>query len=89
MTLRLLTSLMPYSSNAISRKAGAFAALMSLYWVFYAIGAWYAHRFEVLLALPTGRPAFLIGATFVVWFVSFFGAVAFYLIKNNRDRRYA
>jgi len=77
------------TSNAISRKAGAFAALMSLYWLFYAIGAWYAHRFEVLLALPSGRPGFLFGATFVVWFVSFFGALAFYLAKNMRDRRYA
>lgn len=89
MTLRFPTSFMPHSSNEISRKAGAFAALMSLYWVFYAIGAWYAHRFEVLLALPSGRPEFLFGATFVVWFVSFFGAVAFYLIKNKRNRRYA
>ncbi|MDZ4702237.1 MAG: hypothetical protein SH809_21180 [Rhodothermales bacterium] len=89
MTLRLLASLMTPTSNAISRKAGAFAALMSLYWLFYAIGAWYAHRFEVLLALPSGRPGFLFGATFVVWFVSFFGALAFYLAKNMRDRRYA
>jgi TRAP-type mannitol/chloroaromatic compound transport system permease large subunit len=89
MTLRLHASFMTLTSNAITRKARAFAALMSLYWVFYAIGAWYAHRFEVLLALPGGKPGFLFGATFVVWFVSFFAAVGFNLLKINRNRRYA
>ncbi|MEZ4698951.1 MAG: hypothetical protein R2834_01375 [Rhodothermales bacterium] len=89
MNRTLLASLMARTKNAISHKAGVFAAIMSLYWFFYAIGAWYAARFEPFMTTPGSRPTFLFGATFAVWFVSFFAAVAYHLIKNRRAERYA
>jgi hypothetical protein len=74
--------------DLLSHKARSFAGYIALMWVFFAIGAWYASRIAEVVHLPTHRPAFLFGAVFAVWFVSYFVALAFQLAKKKRETRY-
>ena len=89
---------MPHTSHTLTSDAYRFAALMAMLWVFFAIGAWYASRFDALLGLPAERPAILFGATFAVWFVSLFGYIGLRLImialrekarEKDNEERYA
>ncbi len=73
---------MPQPPRSLTRKAHEFAALMAMLWVFFAIGAWYASRFDAFLGLPAERPAILFGATFAVWFVSLFAYIGMHLLKQ-------
>ena len=66
-----------------SKKARHFAHFMAGLWFFYSIGAWFGSRFVVLDPEVSTHDPMLFGATFVVWFLAFFGYVGVDLIRKH------
>ncbi len=66
-----------------SKKAKLFAHFMAGLWFFYSIGAWYGSRFMLQEPGESTTEPILLGATLIVWFLSFFGYVAFDLIRKK------
>lgn len=64
-----------------AKRAKVFANFMAGLWFFYSIGAWYGAKF--LPADAAKNEPLLFGATLVVWFLGFFGHIAFDLIRKR------
>lgn len=66
-----------------AKRAKVFANFMAGLWFFYSIGAWYGAKFITPEAAANTNEPLLFGATFVVWFLGFFGHVLFDLIRKR------
>ena len=67
----------------LSKKARFFANMVALLWFYYGIGTWYGSRFVFNEELRGPEPGVILGATFAVWFISYFSSVAYFLLKKK------
>ncbi len=66
-----------------AKKSRVFANFMAGLWFFYAVGAWYGSKFMLQDADAGAGDPLLFGATFIVWFVAFFGHVSVDLVRKR------
>ena len=63
----------------IRRRAHQFAGFAALFWLFFSIGALRAASIAAVYSEPSGLGPYLIGGTFGIWFLAFFGYLALHV----------
>jgi hypothetical protein len=65
-------------------RARLFATFISIMWLAYATGFWYASKFVNMGVTQVKVSPMLFTSVLLVWFVAYFVAVAWWLIRRPR-----